>query len=286
MEQAELDTTISGGKLDLQNWIPDKAEQKSTFRRELCGIVSALQNYDHHIIVSPFPTYSKCVHKWSPYLCGRKAKLSIDSSGTKSISRSARTQKSSGNPDRITLSLTSRPATWQKHNTDNNNRNTRQYFEKINSTTNAIPRSQSNEQGDNLSDSNKRASPDPLTTRQRREDSWISERFLPETALTTNFKYCQFNLRTRGLFPNWKDIKNINLSFKLLPQLKQIDYTEDKQETTSPDEADQATRNDDNYLFKIALSADNYRLCKAKRPMNLWEKPRLSQRHGNTVRGS
>ena len=35
-----------------------KAEQKmSTLHRELCGIVSALQTYEHYIIGSPFPIY-------------------------------------------------------------------------------------------------------------------------------------------------------------------------------------------------------------------------------------
>ena len=36
----------------------DKVEQKmSTLHRELCGIVSALQAYEHYIIGSPFPIY-------------------------------------------------------------------------------------------------------------------------------------------------------------------------------------------------------------------------------------
>ena len=36
----------------------DKAEQKmSTLHRELCGIVSGLQTYEHYIIGSPFPIY-------------------------------------------------------------------------------------------------------------------------------------------------------------------------------------------------------------------------------------
>ena len=36
----------------------DKAEQKmSTLHRELCGIVFALQTYEHYIIGSPFPIY-------------------------------------------------------------------------------------------------------------------------------------------------------------------------------------------------------------------------------------
>ena len=36
----------------------DKAERKrSTLHRELCGIVSALQTYEHYIVGSPFPIY-------------------------------------------------------------------------------------------------------------------------------------------------------------------------------------------------------------------------------------
>ena len=47
----------------------DKAEQKmSTLQRELCGIVSALQTYEHYIIGSPFPIYLYCDHK--PILMG------------------------------------------------------------------------------------------------------------------------------------------------------------------------------------------------------------------------
>ena len=46
----------------------DKAEQKmSTLHRELCGIVSALQTYEHHIIPSPFPIHLYCDHKPIPY---------------------------------------------------------------------------------------------------------------------------------------------------------------------------------------------------------------------------
>ena len=42
----------------------EKAEQKmSTLHRELCGIVSALQTYEHYIIGSPFPIYLYCDHK-------------------------------------------------------------------------------------------------------------------------------------------------------------------------------------------------------------------------------
>ena len=55
----------------------DKAEQKmSTLHRELCGIVSALQTYEHYIIGSPFPIYLHCDHKPILYLWGRKGQLS------------------------------------------------------------------------------------------------------------------------------------------------------------------------------------------------------------------
>ena len=41
----------------------DKAEQEmSALHRELCGIVSALQTYEHYIIGSPFPIYIYCDH--------------------------------------------------------------------------------------------------------------------------------------------------------------------------------------------------------------------------------
>ena len=54
----------------------DKAEQKLSTLRELCGIVSALQTYEHYIIGSPVPNYLYCDHK--PILClwGRKGQLS------------------------------------------------------------------------------------------------------------------------------------------------------------------------------------------------------------------
>ena len=53
------------------------AEQKMpTLHRELCGIVSTLQRYDHYIIGSPFPIYLYCDHKRILYLCGRKGQLS------------------------------------------------------------------------------------------------------------------------------------------------------------------------------------------------------------------
>ena len=55
----------------------DKAEHKiSTLHRELCGIVSALQTYEHYIIGSPFPIYLYCGHKPILYLWGRKRQLS------------------------------------------------------------------------------------------------------------------------------------------------------------------------------------------------------------------
>ena len=55
----------------------DKAEQKmSTVHRELCGIVPALQTYEHYIIGSPFPIYLYCDHKPIFYIWGRKGQLS------------------------------------------------------------------------------------------------------------------------------------------------------------------------------------------------------------------
>ena len=52
-----------------------KEEQKmSTLQRELCGIVSALQTYEHYIIGSPFPIYLYCDHKPILYLWGRKGR--------------------------------------------------------------------------------------------------------------------------------------------------------------------------------------------------------------------
>ena len=57
--------------------VSDKAEQKmSTLYRELCGIVYALQTYEHYIIGSPFPIYLYCDHKPILYLWGRKGQLS------------------------------------------------------------------------------------------------------------------------------------------------------------------------------------------------------------------
>ena len=48
----------------------------STLHRELCGIVSALQTYEHYIIGSPFPIYLNCDHKPILYLRGRKGQIS------------------------------------------------------------------------------------------------------------------------------------------------------------------------------------------------------------------
>ena len=48
----------------------------STLHRELCGIVSALQTYEHYIIGSPFPIYLYCDHKPILYLWGRKGQVS------------------------------------------------------------------------------------------------------------------------------------------------------------------------------------------------------------------
>ena len=54
----------------------DEAEQKmSTLHRELCGIVSALQTYEHYNIGSPFRTYLYCDHKPILYLWGCKRQL-------------------------------------------------------------------------------------------------------------------------------------------------------------------------------------------------------------------
>ena len=54
-----------------------KEEQKmSTTARELCGVISALQTYEHYIIGSPFPVYVYTDHKPLMYLWGRRGKLS------------------------------------------------------------------------------------------------------------------------------------------------------------------------------------------------------------------
>ena len=55
----------------------DNAEQKkSTLHRELCGIFSALQTFEHYTIGSPFPIYLCCDHKPIVFLWGRKGQLS------------------------------------------------------------------------------------------------------------------------------------------------------------------------------------------------------------------
>ena len=48
----------------------------STFHRELCGIVSALQTYGDYIIGSPFPIYLYCYYKPILYFWGGKGQLS------------------------------------------------------------------------------------------------------------------------------------------------------------------------------------------------------------------
>ena len=54
-----------------------KDEQKmSTLHRELCGIISALQTYEHFIIGSPYPITIFCDHKPLLYLWARKRRLS------------------------------------------------------------------------------------------------------------------------------------------------------------------------------------------------------------------
>ena len=55
----------------------DEAEQKmSTLHRKLCGMVSALQTYEHYIIGSPFPIYLFCEQNSIFFLWGRKRQLS------------------------------------------------------------------------------------------------------------------------------------------------------------------------------------------------------------------
>ena len=55
----------------------DDAEQKmSILHRQFCGLVSALQTYEHYIIGSPLPIYLYCDHKPILYLWGRKGQLS------------------------------------------------------------------------------------------------------------------------------------------------------------------------------------------------------------------
>ena len=54
-----------------------KAEQKKCIlHRELCGIVLALQIYEHIIIGSPIPSYLHCDHQPILFLWGRKGQQS------------------------------------------------------------------------------------------------------------------------------------------------------------------------------------------------------------------
>ena len=47
----------------------DRGEQKlSTLHRELCGIVSVLQTYEHYVIGSAIPIYLYCDHEPILYL--------------------------------------------------------------------------------------------------------------------------------------------------------------------------------------------------------------------------
>ena len=63
--------------ISFKSRIFDKAEQKmSTLHRELSGIVSALQTYEHYVIGSPFPIYLYRDDKPIRYLWGRKGQLS------------------------------------------------------------------------------------------------------------------------------------------------------------------------------------------------------------------
>ena len=56
-------------RVSLNSRVFDKAGQKiSTVHRELCGIVSALQTYEHYISGSSFPIYLCCDHKPIVYL--------------------------------------------------------------------------------------------------------------------------------------------------------------------------------------------------------------------------
>ena len=74
-----ISSTVSRRKriVSFNSRVFDKAEQKmSTLYRELCGIVSALQTYEHYIIGSPFRIYLYCDHKPILYLWGRKGQLS------------------------------------------------------------------------------------------------------------------------------------------------------------------------------------------------------------------
>ena len=55
----------------------NKEEQKmSTTARELCGVVSALQTYEHYLLGSPHPIYLYTDHEALIYHWGRRGKLS------------------------------------------------------------------------------------------------------------------------------------------------------------------------------------------------------------------
>ena len=57
--------------------VSDNAGQKmSNLQRELCGIVTAIQTYEHCNIGSPFPIYLYFDHKPTLHLWGRKGQLS------------------------------------------------------------------------------------------------------------------------------------------------------------------------------------------------------------------
>ena len=65
------------GKFSFNSRVYDYAEQKmSTLHRELCGIVSALQTYEHYIIGSPFRIYLYFNQKLILYLWGQKGQES------------------------------------------------------------------------------------------------------------------------------------------------------------------------------------------------------------------
>ena len=65
------------GIISFNSRVIDEAEQKmSTLHRELCGIASALQTYEHYIIGSTFASYLYCDHESKLYLRGRKGQLS------------------------------------------------------------------------------------------------------------------------------------------------------------------------------------------------------------------
>ena len=48
----------------------------STIARELCGVVSALQTYEHYLLDSPHPIYLYTDHETLIYLWGRRGNFS------------------------------------------------------------------------------------------------------------------------------------------------------------------------------------------------------------------